>query len=95
MKESLTPSSPDPNNNDKAFKGLTYVNEQPSQEISHKESSTPSSSHPHKNDNAFKALTDVTEKLSQGRSDHVAITAIVGLVICFMTMICITGFVYH
>ena len=45
-------------------------------------------------DNAFKTLVDVTATLSQGRSDGVAITAIVSLAFTFMALIAVTGFVY-
>jgi hypothetical protein len=45
-------------------------------------------------DNAFKTLANVTAILSQGRSDAVAITGIVGLVLVVMTSIAVTGFVY-
>ena len=46
-------------------------------------------------DNSFKTLTDVTEKLSQGRSDGVAITGIVGLVLAFMMVVIVGGWVVY
>ncbi|MDJ0659803.1 MAG: hypothetical protein QNJ42_09970 [Crocosphaera sp.] len=96
MKELSTPSSPDHNNNDNAFKALPDVTEQLSEGRSDKESSTPtpSSSDPNKDDNAFKALINVTEQLSKGRGDNVAITGIIAVVIAFLAFIGTTGFVY-
>lgn len=45
-------------------------------------------------DNAFKTIANVTATLSQGRSDAVAITGIVGLVLAFAFMTLTVGFVY-
>lgn len=57
--------------------------------------SVPPPSDPNSNpNNCFQSLTDVTAKLSQGRGDNVAIVGIIGLVLAFMTMIVIAGFVY-
>jgi len=46
-------------------------------------------------DNSFKTLADVTEKLSHGRSDGVAITGIVGLVLAFMMVVIVSGLVVY
>ncbi len=46
-------------------------------------------------DNSFKTLADVTEKLSHGRSDGVAITGIVGLVLAFMMVVLVGGLVVY
>ena len=46
-------------------------------------------------DNSFKTLADITEKLSYGRSDGVAITGIVGLVLAFMMVVLVGGWVVY
>jgi ABC-type Na+ efflux pump permease subunit len=46
-------------------------------------------------DNSLKTLADVTEKLSHGRSDGVAITGIVGIVLAFMMLILVFGLVVY
>ena len=46
-------------------------------------------------DNSFTTLADVTEKLSHGRSDGVAITGIVGLVLAFMMVVLVGGLVVY
>ena len=46
-------------------------------------------------DNSFTTLADVTEKLSHGRSDGVAITGIVGLVLAFMMVVVVGGWVVY
>lgn len=46
-------------------------------------------------DNSLKTLADVTEKLIHGRSDGVAITGIVGIVLAFMMLILVFGLVVY
>jgi len=46
-------------------------------------------------DNSFTTLANVTEKLSHGRSDGVAITGIVGLVLAFMMVVIVGGLVVY
>ncbi len=46
-------------------------------------------------DNSFTTLANVTEKLSHGRSDGVAITGIVGLVLAFMMVVLVGGWVVY
>jgi hypothetical protein len=45
--------------------------------------------------NSLKTLADVTEKLSHGRSDGVAITGIVGMVLAFMMVALVCGWVVY
>jgi len=46
-------------------------------------------------DNFFKTLADITEKLSHGRSNGIAITGIAGLVLAFMMVVLVGGWVVY
>ena len=58
-------------------------------------SAIPSPSDPNPNSNSFESLTNATTELTKNSSDSVAIAAIVGLVLSFITLVIIGGCVIY